>query len=125
MLKAYKYRIYPNRDQKKQIAKTFGCCRFLYNQTLAYRKDAYENEKKPVSRTGQGGGGAGALPVPPNFSRSALRFGRGIFEPPIAIGCTSQTPIKRAWELCGSLQQRKSGIRSNQSWHRPGSVPGQ
>lgn len=62
MLKAYKYRIYPNRDQKKQIAKTFGCCRFLYNQTLAYRKDAYENEKKPVSRTGQGGGGAGAPP---------------------------------------------------------------
>ena len=25
MLKAYKYRIYPNNEQKKQIAKTFGC----------------------------------------------------------------------------------------------------
>ena len=31
MLKAYKYRIYPNNEQKAQIAKTFGCCRFVYN----------------------------------------------------------------------------------------------
>lgn len=51
MLKAYKYRIYPNEEQKIQIAKTFGCCRFVYNQTLAYRKDAYEKEKKSISRT--------------------------------------------------------------------------
>lgn len=51
MLKAYKYRIYPNKEQKVQIAKTFGCCRFVYNQTLAYRKDAYEKEKKSVSKT--------------------------------------------------------------------------
>ena len=51
MLKAYKYRIYPNNEQKVQIARTFGCCRFVYNQALAYRKDAYEKEKKPVSKT--------------------------------------------------------------------------
>ncbi len=51
MLKAYKYRIYPNKEQKVQIAKTFGCCRFVYNQALAYRKDAYEKEKKSVSKT--------------------------------------------------------------------------
>ncbi len=51
MLKAYKYRIYPNKEQKIQIAKTFGCCRFVYNQTLAYRKDAYEKEEKSVSKT--------------------------------------------------------------------------
>lgn len=38
MLKAYKYRIYPKKEQQIQIAKTFGCCRFAYNQTLAYRK---------------------------------------------------------------------------------------
>ena len=46
MLKAYKYRIYPTNEQKEQIAKTFGCCRFVYNRTLAYRKEAYEKEKK-------------------------------------------------------------------------------
>nr|WP_270514276.1 IS200/IS605 family element RNA-guided endonuclease TnpB [Coprococcus catus] len=51
MLKAYKYRIYPNREQRIQIAKTFGCCRFVYNQTLAYRKEVYEEEKKSVSKT--------------------------------------------------------------------------
>ncbi len=51
MLKAYKYRFYPNNQQKIQIAKTFGCCRFVYNQTLAYRKDIYEKEKKSVSKT--------------------------------------------------------------------------
>ena len=50
MLKAYKYRIYPNNEQKIQIAKTFGCCRFVYNQTLAYRKEVYEKEKKSVSK---------------------------------------------------------------------------
>lgn len=51
MLKAYKYRIYPNEKQQEQLAKTFGCCRFVYNQTLAYRKERYETEKKSVSRT--------------------------------------------------------------------------
>ena len=51
MLKAYKYRIYPNNEQKIQIAKTFGCCRFVYNCTLAYRKEKYEKEKKSVSKT--------------------------------------------------------------------------
>ncbi|MDO4336709.1 MAG: IS200/IS605 family element RNA-guided endonuclease TnpB [Eubacteriales bacterium] len=50
MLKAYKYRIYPNNEQKTQIAKTFGCCRFVYNQALAYRKEAYEQDKKSVSK---------------------------------------------------------------------------
>ena len=51
MLKAYKYRIYPDKEQKVQIAKTFGCCRFVYNQTLAYRKETYEKEKKYISKT--------------------------------------------------------------------------
>ena len=50
MLKAYKYRIYPNKTQKEQIAKTYGCCRFVYNHTLAYRKEAYEKEKKSISK---------------------------------------------------------------------------
>ena len=50
MLKAYKYRIYPNSEQKIQIAKTFGCCRFVYNQTLSYRKERYEKEKVSLSK---------------------------------------------------------------------------
>lgn len=51
MLKAYKYRIYPGKEQQIQFAKTFGCCRFVYNQTLAFRKEQYETEKKSVSKT--------------------------------------------------------------------------
>ena len=50
MLKGYKYRIYPNKQQEEQIQKTFGCCRFGYNQTLAYRKEKYEKEKKSLSK---------------------------------------------------------------------------
>ena len=41
MLKAYKYRIYPNNEQRIQIAKTFGCCRFVYNLYNMY--SAYQN----------------------------------------------------------------------------------
>ena len=50
MLKGYKYRIYPNKQQEEQIQKTFGCCRFVYNKTLAYRKEKYEKDKESLSR---------------------------------------------------------------------------
>ena len=50
MLKACKYRIYPNKQQEEQIHKTFGCCRFVYNQTLAYRKDKYEQDKQSMNK---------------------------------------------------------------------------
>ena len=46
MEKAYKYRIYPNRKQKEIIAKTFGCCRFVYNTYLAKRIKIYEETKE-------------------------------------------------------------------------------
>lgn len=35
MLKAYKYRLYPNKEQKEFINKTIGCSRFIYNIMLA------------------------------------------------------------------------------------------
>ena len=50
MLKTYKYRIYPNDKQQTQITKTFGCCRFVYNQILAYRKNQYETENKKMNK---------------------------------------------------------------------------
>jgi putative transposase len=45
MLKAYKYRIYPNEEQKLYLAKTFGCTRFIYNKMLADRIKSYEENK--------------------------------------------------------------------------------
>lgn len=50
MLKAYKFRIYPNESQIVQIQKTFGCCRFVYNQMLAYKQDKYKNESINMSK---------------------------------------------------------------------------
>ena len=44
--KAYKFRIYPNKQQEILINKTFGCCRFVYNHFLSRRKEIYEQEKK-------------------------------------------------------------------------------
>lgn len=50
LYKAFEYRIYPNKEQEQLIQKTFGCCRFVYNQTLAYRKSLYETEGKSMSK---------------------------------------------------------------------------
>ena len=49
MEKAYKYRIYPNKKQKEIIAKTFGCCRFVYNKYLAKRIEMYKQNKETFS----------------------------------------------------------------------------
>jgi len=46
MLKAYKYRIYPNKEQRIFLAKTFGCTRFIYNQMLADRIKSYQENKE-------------------------------------------------------------------------------
>lgn len=45
MLKAYKYRIYPNKEQIEYLSKTFGCTRFIYNKMLADRIKSYEENK--------------------------------------------------------------------------------
>ena len=45
MLKTYKYRIYPNLEQREYLVKTFGCTRFIYNQMLADRIKSYEENK--------------------------------------------------------------------------------
>lgn len=46
MLKAYKFRLYPTRSQITKMERS----RWTYNQTLAYRKNAWENEGKSVSK---------------------------------------------------------------------------
>lgn len=48
MLRAYKYRIYPTDDQKVLLAKTFGCCRFVYNWALNLKIEVYKQEKKSI-----------------------------------------------------------------------------
>lgn len=45
MLKGYKYRLYPNKEQQTYFAKCFGSVRFIYNQMLAERIELYNKYK--------------------------------------------------------------------------------
>lgn len=49
MERGFKYRIYPNACQREQIARTLGCCRFVYNRALDVKKSAYAKTGKTVS----------------------------------------------------------------------------
>ena len=52
MLKAYKYRICPNKTQQISLAKTFGCVRYFWNKQVemfnSYNK---EINPKPIYKT--------------------------------------------------------------------------
>jgi len=43
---AYKYRIYPNNEQKEYFAKCFGCVRFFYNKSLSDMNEIYKSTGK-------------------------------------------------------------------------------
>jgi putative transposase len=49
MLKAYKYRLYPNVDQEVLLDKAFGCVRYVWNWALDKKTKAYEVDKKKLS----------------------------------------------------------------------------
>ena len=50
MLKAYKYRIYPTKEQEESFFQHFGACRFVYNWALENKIKSYEQNGKSVSR---------------------------------------------------------------------------
>lgn len=45
MEKTYKFRIYPNKEQKILLAKTFGCVRFVYNHYLELKQKKWNEEQ--------------------------------------------------------------------------------
>lgn len=49
MEKAFKFRIYPNKTQQKQLVQTFGNCRFVYNYYLAKKIELYKNKKEKLT----------------------------------------------------------------------------
>jgi len=49
MIKAYKYRIYPNSTQRVLFNKHFGCTRFVYNWGLNKKIEVYKQENKTIS----------------------------------------------------------------------------
>ena len=48
--KAYKYRIYPNKEQQELINKHIGCCRYVYNLCLEKKINAYKTLKENLSK---------------------------------------------------------------------------
>lgn len=51
MNKAFKFRIYPNTEQRVLLAKTFGSVRLVYNHYLDVKTTLYEDSKKSLSYT--------------------------------------------------------------------------
>ena len=49
--KAYKFRLYPNKEQEIMFAKTFGCVRFIYNKMLADKIEYYKETKQKLNNT--------------------------------------------------------------------------
>ncbi len=49
MIKAFKYRLNPTKEQIIQMEKTFGCCRYVYNWALDLKIRTYQSEKRSLS----------------------------------------------------------------------------
>ena len=54
MLKAYKYRIKPNKEQAEMFEKHFGATRFVYNWGLEQKTKSYQEGKKTLTFLGLG-----------------------------------------------------------------------
>ena len=49
--KVYKFRIYPTLEQQKQINKTLGCTRLIYNYYLNKKQTLYNTNKQNIKIT--------------------------------------------------------------------------
>ena len=49
--KAYKFRLYPNKEQEILFNKTFGCVRFVYNKMLNDKIEHYKETKQKLNNT--------------------------------------------------------------------------
>jgi len=50
MLKSYRFRLFPTKSQVRILERQLELCRQVYNDTLAYRKNAWENDQRQVKR---------------------------------------------------------------------------
>ena len=50
MLRAYRYRMYPTKNQEEMVNKHFGACRYVYNWGLEYKNRTYKETGKSISR---------------------------------------------------------------------------
>ena len=50
MLKTVKVRLYPTKEQKQYLAKSFGCVRWFWNYSLNLTNETYQLTGKGLSR---------------------------------------------------------------------------
>jgi putative transposase len=50
ILKSYRFRLVPSKSQVHILERQLELCRWVYNNTLAYRKDAWEKDQRTVKR---------------------------------------------------------------------------
>jgi putative transposase len=48
--KSFKYRLKLTKEQEQQCNQYAGCCRFIWNRSLALKKELWEKEKKSISQ---------------------------------------------------------------------------
>lgn len=48
MVKTFRYRVYPTKAQEAVLEQTLEECRWVYNETLAYRRDAWQKRQEAV-----------------------------------------------------------------------------
>ena len=51
MLRGIKIRLYPNKEQEQTLNKVLGCYRFVYNQVLALKQNAYKENGTTLNVT--------------------------------------------------------------------------
>ena len=53
MFKAFVFRLYPSKRQRRRLEAVRETCRHFYNNLLRQRKDAYEQRGETITRTQQ------------------------------------------------------------------------
>lgn len=53
MIRTYAYRLYPSKTQARLLSKTLETCRQFYNSCLEERKQAWEQERRTITKTEQ------------------------------------------------------------------------
>jgi putative transposase len=51
-LQAFKYELMPNGDQRRQMRRFAGSCRYVFNRALALQKDRFEQGEKKFGYAG-------------------------------------------------------------------------
>src|SRR5260370_20487970 len=129
MQRIFKYRLYPNRQQRETLAAQVDMCRELYNAALQERIESYKTARKGVTWLQQQSQLPAIKEVRPEFKSvhahvlhsnrgaprwqpmfdGAARFFHGTLSPP---GSPVPSPLLAADELSPTLEVHNAQIRT-------------